>query len=277
MHSYGKLTFSELEPTAINPEEHSLAHRETSTLEEPIDEDYVLGIREMVEEEKESEQQEEITQSESVQSLQLSAPAPQISESSQFGVSAAEEMGVEDNTLMVPSELADVAMENLQMIKVIERDANSRNEGLVINEDDGKMLDNEDEEMPVLTESREAQESKEEEDRDRDEDSPDCRIVSSSDSKSQVSERSVKDGSRLAHMHRGSATSQSTVNASASAQGIIINENERRVQGMFDIESGSRKESHGRRAEERIKKTEYHSRHRSHRSDYEFEECLFMS
>ncbi len=86
-----------------------------------------------------------------------------------------------------------------------------------------------------------------------------------------------RDGSRLALKHRGSTTSQSTVNAPASTQGIIIDENERWVWRMFAIEGGSKMESHGCKAEERTKKTEYHSRRRSHRSGHKFEERLYAS
>ncbi len=129
--------------------------------------------------------------------------------------------------------------------------------------------------MPIGgQQSREMRESEEDE---GEYDSEDCKVLLSSDSESSVSEKSIKDGSRLPLKHRGSATSQSTVNALDSTQGIIINENERMVWGMFDIEGGSKMESCGCRAEERTKKTEYHSRHRSHRSGHKFEERHFMS
>ncbi len=117
---------------ALNSKELSQSHRETSTLEEPIDEDLVLGTAENVEEQKESKQQKEIMSSEPVQSLQLPEPVVLISHKSLSDVDTVEEMEIGDNVLMVPSELADDAMANIQLIHEMERAANSRNEGLLI-------------------------------------------------------------------------------------------------------------------------------------------------
>ncbi len=134
----------------MDSKELSQSHRETSILEEPINEDFVLGTREEVEEQRESEQQEEVMLTELVQSLQQPVPTLQISESSQSNISAVEEMEVGENTLAVPSELADEAMENFQLIHGMERAMDSRNEELLIDEEEQEMLDDEDEEMPVI-------------------------------------------------------------------------------------------------------------------------------
>ncbi len=171
----------------MNSKELSHSHRETSPLEEPIDEDLVLGTT------GEREQQKEVTSSELVQGLQLPKPVVLISQRSLSDVNAVEEMEVGDNTLVVPPELADDAMVNLQLIDQMDRAMNSRNEDLLIDEEEQEMSDIEDEEMPAI-ESEEVQEVEEEENRD----SPECRILSPSDSKSLVSKSTI-DGSRKAH------------------------------------------------------------------------------
>ncbi len=190
-------------------------------MEEPIDEDLVLGIGEEVEEQRESEQQKEVTLSGLVQSLELPMPALQIGESSQSNISAVEAMEVRENTLVVPSELADDAMANFQLINQMERAASSRNKDLLIDEEEQEMSDNEDEEMPVI-EPEEVQEVEEVEDRD----SPDCKIASSSDSESLMSKKSTIDGSRKARKQRWSAASQTTVNAPGLSLSIVIDEKE---------------------------------------------------
>ncbi len=102
-------------------------------------------------------------------------------------------MEVGDNTLVVPPELADEAMSNFQLIHQMDRVVNSRNEGLLIDDEEQETSDVEDEEMPAV-ELEEVQEGEEEEHGY----STDCRVMSSSDSESLTSEKSTIDGSRKA-------------------------------------------------------------------------------
>ncbi len=94
--------------------------------------------------------------------------------------------------------------------------------------DENFVLGTEEEEVIADSESREMRESEEE------------------------GEYDSGNGSRLAAMRQEFATSQLTVNASASAQGIVIDENERRIWRMFDTGGGSKMKSHRHTAEERI-------------------------
>ncbi len=78
---------------------------------------------------------------EPVQGLQLPEPVMLISQRSLSDVITVEQMEVGDNTLVVPPELADDAMSNIQLIHQMDRAANSRNKGLLIDEEEQEMSD----------------------------------------------------------------------------------------------------------------------------------------
>ncbi len=199
-------------------------------------------------------------------------PVVLISQRSLSDVNAVEEMEVEYNMLMIPPELANDVMSNIQLIHEMDRAMNSRSKDLLIDEEEQEMLDDEDKDMSEI-EPEEVQEGEEEEDRA----SSDCRIISSSDSESLISEQSIVDGSRKARQRRGSAASQTTVNAPGSSLSIIINEKERKRQGMFDVGDSDNREPRRWQAEEKTEKSEHRSRHCSYRHGLEFEECRYES
>ncbi len=208
--------------------------------------------------------------SEPVQGLQLPEPVVLISQKSLSDVYIVEEMEVEDNTLVISPELTDDMMSNFQLMYEMDRATNSRNDGLLIEDEEQEISDVEEEEMPAV-EPEEVEEGEEVDSLE------DCRILSSSDSKSLISEQSTIDGSRRAHQQRGSAASKTTVNAPVSSLSIIIDEKEKEGKGMFDVGDSDNMEPRRWRAEETLEKTEHHSRCRSHRSGHEFEERHYES
>ncbi len=119
--------------TVTDSDELNHSCRETSTQEE-FDEDLVLGTRQKV---KENEQQREVATTEPIQELQLPEPVVLTSYRLLLDENVVEEMEVDPdpNILVVPPELTSDAILNFQLIHKSDKAVNSRNEGLMIEDE----------------------------------------------------------------------------------------------------------------------------------------------